>query len=463
MKRNADRSVSHNPPTDPMIKKLRRRFTAGATAISFAVLLITLCTVIGIIGAKQLQEADSKLLFISETGGDFTKAQPNGDKPDLPDGDEPLQSDGNDSDGAHAPDRDSHLGFEVDAETKYRTRYFSVSFTGDDTEKNASYSMDHIAAVTPDEALDMANTAIASGKTKGFSDHYRFLVSVEGDTTQVVFLDCAESFFALSRIMKISLTVFAAVMLAIFAGSLIFSKAATRTFETSLRKQKRFITDASHEIKTPLAIIAANTEVLRLCCEGRENEGECAKWLDSIQRQTIRMSSLLASLIELAKFDEGSQALSVSDFSMSAAVLDTAAEFEAPAAAKGLVIEAAVEPDVNVCADEAAVRRVVSALCDNAVKYGVGTRPVTICLKKKGTGAELSVTNGAEGVSEKQLGHLFDRFYRADSSRARESGHGGGYGIGLAMVYSVAVAHGGSVEADANRKDGSVTITFRLP
>ena len=226
-----------------------------------------------------------------------------------------------------------------------------------------------------------------------------------------------------------------------------------------MEKQKQFITDASHELKTPLAIISANAEVLEMI-EGK------SEWTESIRNQIGRMSELVQNLVTLSRMEEENIHTVFTGFSLSDAVSETAEPFGTLAESKGLQLQTEITGQITFCGDEKSIRQMLSILLDNAVKYAVkdneteqkekkADRRILVSLSRQGNYAILAVSNAVEEMPEKPE-RLFDRFYRADESRTRESG---GYGIGLAVARAAAEAHKGKITAE---KESEHRIAFRV-
>lgn len=220
----------------------------------------------------------------------------------------------------------------------------------------------------------------------------------------------------------------------------------------SYKKQKRFISDAGHEIKTPLTIINANVDLL-------ESEGEKEELAD-IRQQTERLTELTNELIMLSKMEESEQTLQKIDIPLSDLVAETAASFRAPAAARGLSFTAEVTPGITANASPDAVRHLVSLLMENAVKYSPDGGEIRLKLTAQRRAAVLTVFNTTENdVDGNDLPHVFDRFYRADTSRNSQTG---GHGIGLSIAKAIVDAHGGSIAA-ATKSGNDFLITVTLP
>ncbi|MGI6070122.1 MAG: sensor histidine kinase [Blautia sp.] len=222
--------------------------------------------------------------------------------------------------------------------------------------------------------------------------------------------------------------------------------------EESYQKQKRFITDAGHELKTLLTIIDANVEVLEM--EHGENE-----WTRSIRNQTRRLSGLTADLVTLSRLDEGGlEALRV-DFSLSDAAEEVLENIMAPALASGRKLSWEITPNLSMCGDEKQIRQLLSLLMDNAVKYSDEHGTIEVCVKKRGRGRQIVVTNTVSEMPSGNLNALFERFTRADASRSFQTA---GYGIGLSIARAIVLAHKGKIKAKSG--DGkSFTITTFFP
>lgn len=242
---------------------------------------------------------------------------------------------------------------------------------------------------------------------------------------------------AFQTLLITSISVSVVGLFAVFVLVVIFTKKVFRPVAESYEKQKRFITDASHELKTPLTIISANVEVLEL------EEGENA-WTESIQKQIGRMNKLVEQMVTLNRMDEDNTLQEVTRFDLSEAVSETAELYVPVAARQEKTMTLQIEEEVKLCGDEAAIRQLVSLLLDNALKYSDKSGQIKVTLKKRGKHSELSIWNSVEEIQKGNLDRLFERFYRLDSSR--NSGTGGS-GIGLSIAKSIVEAHKGKISA----------------
>ena len=224
-----------------------------------------------------------------------------------------------------------------------------------------------------------------------------------------------------------------------------------RPIAESYRKQRRFITDAGHEIKTPITIIDADLEILRM--ETGDNE-----WVQDIQTQTARLAALTNDLICLSKMEEEEVQAKRIEFPLSDAVRETAESFQTLAKTRGRTLLIHVEPMLSYVGDEKALCQLVEILIDNALKYSREGDTVHLTLERQGRFIRMAVENGVENMDKDVVDNMFDRFYRADRARASD---GGGHGIGLSIAQAVVSAHRGKISAAVNA--GRLTMTVLLP
>jgi len=344
-----------------------------------------------------------------------------------------------------APDRHPN----VTPETPYEIRYFSVKLESDGTSNFADTG--RIAAISVEEAVTMAQKLLRSGKSSGYDGNYKYLAKKANQETLYVFLDCTRDLSSFQEFFSISLFVSFCGILTVFLMVLVLSKRAIRPMAESYNKQRQFITNAGHEIKTPLAIIDSCTEVIEI-------EQGSNKWTEGIREQVQRMNALTQNLISLARMDEGSTDLSIEKFSLSDLVSEALHPFVLLAENSGLLMSVEIQPNLWYCGNKPLLRQLCSILADNAVKYALPGSEIYFDLKKKGKRLVLTCKNAAEGLTSGDQSILFDRFYRGDMSR---NGEKGSYGIGLSMAQSIVAAHNGKITARS--EDGaSLTVTVQL-
>ena len=440
-----------------MGRRLRRKFILVAMGAVTAVLALIIAGINIVNYSHVCKTADARLDYILAGKGsidwtDEPRTDP-GDGKDIA-GSEGAAAGEDGDDGAginleHVPIRH----FEgMTAESPFDTRYFTVTISGGQvTDVNTA----RIAAVGTKRASRIASELYSKGWTSGFSGNYRYTATVQGDETTYVFVDCSRELASFHSFLSASVAISCIGWLAVLAIVTVASGAVIRPMVESYSKQKRFITDASHEIKTPLAVIDAANEV-------QEIESGESEWTQSIHEQVARLTALTERLVFLARMDEGSAGFTMAAIDLSEAVDKAAAPFESVAVSRGKRLSTSIASGVRAHADAAAVAQVVELLLDNATRYASEGSVIELSLRavSRGAGkgaAELVVTNAVDGLPEGDLDRLFDRFYRVDVSRSSKTG---GSGVGLSVVRAIAEAHGGS--ATVSGHDHQITFTVRL-
>lgn len=307
----------------------------------------------------------------------------------------------------------------------------------------------HIAAVSSSDAQDYAQSVLRRGKEKGYVGQYRYFVTSSTEDIMLIFVDWGNQIhIALSFLLNSSAVAGVSLLVVLLLVTLLSSRAIRPVIE-SMEKQKRFITDAGHEIKTPLAIISANSEVLEMMHGPSE-------WTGSIQNQVCRLNGLVQNLLTLSKMEESQVQLQTAVIQLSQLTKDIAEDFIPLAAQKPAGLFLAVQPGIETNGDLAGITHLLTILLDNAVKYVTPNGQITVTLAKKGRFAVLEVANTCMELPEGDLDKLFDRFYRGDTSRSRDSG---GYGIGLSVAKAIVTVHHGKLSAVGN---GAHEIVFHV-
>lgn len=412
-----------------MIRRLRKRFICIAM-LSFSIVLLILLL---IVNTANILSTDSDLTgmldVICENQGTIPAPFPplgpgNGldGRPNLPDG-KPYRTPGGRA-GPFGP------------ETPYATRYFCLWFDAKGSLVRAD--LEHIAAITADETGEYIARAMSRGVGYGYYSGYRYrVVQHGGDRYMAVFLDCYQELRAVRMVAAYSLLAAAACLAGVYLLVVLFSKRAIDPVVRSAQRQKQFITDASHELKTPITVIATSLKVLEL------EVGE-HKWIEKSKAQTERLRDLVNSLVTLSRMDEEESPLKFESFPISEAVEETVGSFLDFARSEGRKLLSDIAPGLVYCGDEYAVRQLVSILLDNAIKYAPAGTTVSLSLKKGKKGVIIRSVNQCEPVSPDDLDKLFDRFYRTDHARSTSAG---GFGVGLSIARSIAQAHRGSIRA----------------
>ncbi len=408
-----------------MIKRLKRKFMILAT-LSALLLMAVLVGAMNIINySAVVAEADRVLEVLSQPGG------PGGQKP------------------PGEPNKGDFLPHGMSPEVPYESRYFTATVSdGEIIETDTA----RIISVDRAAAENYATAAMSKSADRGFLGPFRYCKAPFPGGTRLIFLDCGRKLDAFYRFMWISVGIGLLGCVVVFAVFLLAAGRILRPIAESYEKQKRFITDAGHEIKTPLTIIGANIDLLE--ADFGENES-----ISDIRQQTKRLSELTGDLVYLSKMEEGEKALQKVDFPISDLVSETAAAFHALAQKKEYQVQ--VTPGLTMHGAPDAIRQLVSVLLDNAMKYSPEGGLVSLDLTAQKKALVLSVYNTTgEALRPEQLSHLFERFYRADASRNSETG---GHGIGLSIAKAIVDAHGGKITAATPTTGTDLKITVTLP
>lgn len=432
---------------DALGRRLRRKFILVAMGAVTVVLTLIIAGINIVNYSHVCKMADARLDYIlAGKGGIDWEDESRTDPGNGGDASAGMVADGN-----RAGARVGH--FEgMTAEPPFDTRYFTVTLAEGQV---VDVNTDRIAAVGAKRASRIALRLYSRGLTSGFSDNYRYTTTVQGDETTYVFVDCSRELSSFHSFLGASVAISCIGWLAVLAIVAVASGAVIRPMVESYSKQKRFITDASHEIKTPLAVIDTANEV-------QEIESGESEWTQSIHEQVARLTALTERLVFLARMDEGSAGFTMASIDLTEAVDKAAAPFESVAVSRGKRLSTSIATGVRTHADASAVTQVVELLLDNATRYASEGSVIELSLRavSRGAGkgsAELVVSNVVDELPEGDLDRLFDRFYRADVSRSSKTG---GSGVGLSVVRAIAEAHGGSATVSGHDHQIAFTVRF---
>jgi len=302
---------------------------------------------------------------------------------------------------------------------------------------------------TEDEIRELTEGIIYSGNNEGKIDDYKYLVEEKEYGRIIVFVNQSIQDQLLKELKYISyiIGIISIVILSIII--LLLSKLVTKPIEISFEKQKRFVSDSGHELRTPLSILSANADMMEM--ELGNNE-----WLTQIKHQSSRMSKLIHELLTLAKTEDINANNQFIKFNLSQTILNTVLPLEMIAFEQNRKIVCNIEDNVLFDGNEKKIVEMLEALMDNAIKYSDENSTILVNLSLKGNKKVIEVCNKSNGFNEKEKLKLFDKFYRADDSRARETG---GYGLGLSIVKNIVDIHKGKIEIDTKSNE---LIIFRI-
>ncbi len=468
-----------------MINRLKRKFTILATVLMFA-LMTVLVGIMNVINYSVVVKDSDSTVNILMHADDRTApdgdapAKPNTDgtvtpggaAPEIPAGETPstpyddssvapetggiikpdqnTNTDGSTNEGKGNPDFKTPDG--MSPEVPYEARFFTVTVNADGTIESTDLSK--ILTVDETTVNDYVDKALASNSDKGFVGQFRYAKRTDEKGTTILFLDCGRKLDSFKSFLWTSVGVGFGGCVLLFIVFLLLSGKIVKPIAESYEKQKRFISDAGHEMKTPLTIINANLDLI----EGENDESD---ELAEIRRQTKRMSELTNNLVYLSKMEEAEHKINKIEMPLSDTVSEAINPFRNLAAAKGLKFISDIKPNLEISGSPDAIRHLASILAENAVKYADKGGEIIVTLTANKKSAVLSVYNTtASAIKKSDLPHVFDRFYRTDDSRNSETG---GHGIGLSIAKAITEAHGGSIKAETKcGKDFCVTATLPL-
>lgn len=408
-----------------MIRTLRRKFILIAM-LSLTGTLAVLCAAIGVgTVLTTANRADRAIALLYQNDGEFPP--PSG-----------------------TVDPAATFDFQVTQETPFESRYFIVKLT--DYQEVSWVDTDHIAALDRQTVVESISEILESGDQQGYTDYYRFgIFQDEGGGSTIIVLDCFLQLQAAYNMLRITVLVSLACALVVFILLTFFSSRAIRPFVENLERQRQFVTDASHELKTPLAILSADVGLLEDTCG-------TSRWLQSARAQIVRLEGLIKNLVELARTEETVPDAAASVFSVSDIAQSSVEAFQPLAEAAGKTMETEIAPGIQMKGVQDNLFRLFSILLDNAVKYCDAGGTIRLTLTPRGRHMQATVSNPCAGVDPSQLPRYFDRFYRADSSRARSTG---GYGIGLSTAKAIVARHQGRISC--RYAEGIIIFTILLP
>lgn len=457
-----------------MVKKLRRRFiTVTILSVLFTIALLTII-INGISYQNVVDRSDWTLSVLAANHGTFPESLLVKEKHDSVE----VSGSGDVQEKStiivqkkrrfsklepHDDSGDRSYIFRIQLDNKARTsaqpfetRYFSVLTNSSGTIREVDSSQ--LLAVNKN-ALDsiqkQAERKLSKDGKCTFIEDFRCTRVTEKGDIRYIYLDCSRSLDNFQAFRNVSILVCLIGVTIISALISFLSGKILRPVAESYEKQQRFITDAGHEIRTPLTIINADVSVLEMEQEGNEPN----EWLEDIRQQTRRLSNLTEELVYLTRMEEVQKtSVNMKRLNFSKLVSDVAHSFESRALVSEKKYDCNVAEDLFLRGDESALRKLVSILLDNAFKYSSDSGDIRLRFYRQGKNIFLSVSNSVDEIPKDSIPHLFDRFYRADSSRNSETG---GHGIGLSIAQAVVRAHGGKIAAyTPDGKSLRITATF---
>lgn len=400
-----------------MVKKLQKKFILIAMSAS----IIVTCSIYGIIALENYnimnRQINGLLNLISENGGKIPEYKP----------------------------RNDELAEIITKETQFSTRYFIIrtNNNGDIVETNMQY----IAAVTQEDAQEILQKILEDNKQTGYYENYKYKITQEEDGKLIVFLDCSMQLNNFKSTTEKAVIIIAIGLLIVFVFISILSKKVLSPIIKNIEKQKQFVTNAGHELKTPVAVIMANADVLEMT--SKENN----ELVKSIKNQAKRLDTLIKSLLNLANVEERKIEINDTKFSITDMIQEEITEFKALAQNKKIIYD--YNQNIIMQADSNSIKQLITILLDNAIKYTPDNGTIEIKVEKQGKNIKIQFTNTCENIKAIDTNKIFDRFYREDKSRSKTTE---GYGIGLSIAKSIVELHKGKITAEI-KKENKICFT----
>lgn len=386
-----------------MFKQLQKSFVKSAM-LSFTAVLLVVLVAVNVVNYRQtVNQVDRLVTMLVNNDGTF---------PDAPEGGMAPKE---------HPEHGMPKGMEFRKDDQMATRYAVVRVANDEVQ-----SVDQSHLVSLDEtALKELGLRLAQGtSTQGWEGSLRYQVAKTDAGTMVVLVDANKETQQVSRLMMVTGAVFVLCLAVVYVLVRLVSKRAIRPFVQNVERQQQFIANASHEIKTPLAVLSANTDLLAMM-------GTEAKFVDSNKRQIKRLNSLVEQMLILSRYDEGEAAATKEEVDLVAVTKAIVEEILPVLNEKELQVEFTGEAQTIITTNKSAMTELIRILLDNAMKYTVGEPVITVEAKRN----QLAIGNETEPMTKEQVSQIFDRFYRVDSSRNRTTG---GSGLGLSIAQKIA-------------------------
>ena len=437
-----------------MIRRLRRRMTL----MVIAVLILVSAGIVLAVHLANIRsitsEAESSLAILAENSGARTTSRPDSEPP-AGRGETPPPKPDADDDGGRASrqgksqrgNRNQPPSLRSGSETAASLSN-SYTITLNDDGSVASWTSDRSDLYSDPQVASMAESVLGGGRNSGRIGTQYYRITEKGGQRLIIVLDARMEFLSASNTLRSTILIAAAacVLLSLLAWLLV--RRMVQPVEDAFVRQKQFVSDASHELKTPLSVISANAEVLEQ--EIGENE-----YLGYIRSEVKRTDSLVSSLLTLARMDRNAQKAEMKRFDLSRALLDVTLPFESTVYEAGKSLEYDIPDRIDCVGNEEMIKQLAVILLSNALKYSDDGGRISISLKARGRQREIRVFNTGPAITPEDQEKIFDRFWRADPAHGRESG---GHGLGLAIARSIVDTHRGKIAVESHEGEGTTFI-----
>ena len=395
-----------------MIKKLQKKFII----ISMLSIIVVTGSIFGVIIIENYtrtnRELDGILNLISENDGKIPEYRP----------------------------RNDELADIITQETQFSTRYFIIRIN--EQREIIETNMQHIASVNQEQTEEILKGVLEKNKDTGYYDNYRYKITSNENGKLIIFLDCTMQLNNLKNLISQSLIIITVSLVIVFVLVSVLSKKALTPIIENIERQKQFITNAGHELKTPVAVIMANADVMEM------TSTENIEWIKSIKKQASRLDALIKSLLNLANVEENKLKTNYTQFSITELINEQIQDFKAITKNKNIIYEN--KNEILLYADINRIKELITILLDNALKYTPENGKIEIKVEKQGKNVKIQFANTCENVKNINTKKIFDRFYRVDKSRSKSKE---GYGIGLSIAKSIVESHKGKITAEINKEN----------
>ena len=446
-----------------MIQKLRRRLTLLVIGVLVVVTVLIVLSIDAMNRRNITSTANAALDMLAENEGrrpdlrfDWPAKPEDGEEPpEKPDGEEPPEK----PDGT-MPALDGNLPQPMNgrpdlglsgAASVLASLSNAYTIRLDADGGVTEWSSDRADLYDDEQIQTFANEALAQNRASGRVGTQYYRLTGEGDGRLLIALDARLEFLSVRRALRSAALAASLACLLLSVGASMLIRRMLKPVQESFERQKQFVWDASHEFKTPLAVISANAELL-------SREVGPSEYLGYIQSEVKRTDALVQNLLTLARMDKGTVKAEMKRLDLSKALLGVALPFESTVFEAGRTLETDIPEGVFVRGDEAMLQQLAVILLSNALKYSNEGGTIRLMLSQKGRGATITVFNTGAGIAPENLEKIFDRFYREDLSHNSEAG---GNGLGLAIARTIAEAHKGRIRAESHfGQDATFIVTL---
>lgn len=413
-----------------MLKKLKLKFLLLSSATLLIFILITISTINLLTYNNIIRESD-KVIEVISFSKDFSHMPNNKPNDNL-------------NDDKFNPDK-------MNGNPLDENSFFIIILDINNNIISIDTSRD--SSITNDDVTNYKDLAFSKEKDRGFINNYRYIIFNNNNVKKLIFLDCDKKLNLFFDFLLISCTIALSIFIITVFVFYLLSERIIRPFAINYEKQKRFITDASHEIKTPLTIISTNIDILEM----EYGSNECTA---DIHYQISNLKDLTNKLVFLSKSEENYESLNMIEMPISDITLEVVSSFKNYITSENKKLIINIQPLLTLKCNDNSIRQLISVLLDNAVKYSPNNSEIIFDCYKQNHNIVISVANKSlHKISEDKIKNLFDRFYRPDSSRNSNTG---GHGIGLSIAKAITTAHNGKININI-KNDNIFNIIVQLP